>query len=46
MICMIFQYNMIFTDTFWLEYILLVLFQGVFAIVLSLFDSIVVRGID
>ena len=46
MICMIFQYNMIFTDTFWLEYILLVLFQGAFAIVLSLFDSIVVRGID
>jgi len=46
MICMLFSYNMAFTDTFWLEYILLVLFQSSLSIVLSILDGIVERGID
>lgn len=46
MICMLFVKNMVFTDSFWLEYILLILFQGCLAIILSMFDAIVERGID
>ena len=46
MICMLFVKNMVFTDSFWFEYILLILFQGCLAIILSMFDAIVERGID
>lgn len=46
MIYMLFNYRGAMTDTFWLEYILLVLIQTVFAIVLGIVDSAVERGID
>lgn len=46
MVYMLFNYRGAMTDTFWLEYILLVLIQIVFAIVLAIIDSAVERGID
>lgn len=46
MIYMLFNYKMTVSGTFWLEYFLVVLLQGVLAVVLAIFDSIVERGID
>ncbi len=46
MIYMLFNYRGAMTDSFWLEYILLVLIQIVFAIVLGIVDSAIERGID
>lgn len=46
MIYMLFNYNMVVNNEFWLEYFLVVIFQGVLSIVLAIFDSIVERGID
>lgn len=38
--------NMVATKEFWLEYLLLILFQGILSIVLAIFDCFVERGID
>ena len=46
MIYMLFNYQMAITNSFWLEYVLLILFQGILSIILAIFDSIVERGID
>ena len=46
MIYMLFNYKMVVTDTFWLEYLLLVMLQLFLAIVLAIFDCLVERGID
>ena len=46
MIYMLFNYRGAMTDSFWLEYALLVLIQTVFAIVLGIMDSAIERGID
>ncbi len=46
MICMLFNSNMIFSDSFWLEYLLLVGIQSIWTVILSICDSIVERGID
>lgn len=40
------NYKFIMTTEFWIEYILIVLLQGVLGIVLAIFDAIVERGID
>lgn len=46
MIYMLFNYNMVVDSTFWLEYFLIIILQGVLSIVLAIFDSIVEMGID
>lgn len=46
MIYMLFNYRGAMTDSFWLEYLLLIIIQAVFAIVLGIIDSAVERGID
>jgi hypothetical protein len=43
---MLFNYRGAMTDSFWLEYLLLIIIQAVFAIVLGIIDSAVERGID
>jgi hypothetical protein len=46
MIYMLFNYRGAMTDSFWLEYALLVLIQTAFAVVLGIMDSAIERGID
>ena len=46
MIYMLFNYRGAMTESFWLEYLLLIIIQTVFAIVLGIVDSAVERGID
>lgn len=46
MIYMLFNYRGAMTDSFWLEYLLLIIIQTAFSIVLGIVDSAVERGID
>ena len=46
MVYMLFNYRGAMTDSFWLEYLLLVLIQFAFSLVLGIVDSAIERGID